>query len=66
MNARRKLALVLTAGGFVFASLCLYKTTPLTMLGFFNLGLPLFAGGIAVYAYDLAVIILQLRRGEKP
>lgn len=66
MNARRRFALACSAAGFAVATVCLHRTTPLTMLAFFNVALPLFTLGIAVYLYDLASIALELHRGGKP
>ncbi len=66
MNARRKLALACSLAGFALSSACLYKTTPLSMMAFFSGALPLFALGIFVYIYDLALIGLRLRRGGRP
>ncbi|MBI4062128.1 MAG: hypothetical protein HY403_11955 [Elusimicrobia bacterium] len=63
MNARRKFALVCSFLGFVLASACLYRTTPLSMMAFFSGALPLFALGIIVYLLDLAIIALRLRQG---
>lgn len=65
MNSRRKLALACSFFGFVLASACLYRTTPLSMMAFFSGALPLFALGIIVYLYDLAATVMTLRQGEK-
>lgn len=66
MTPRRRFALVCSALGFVITTVCLHRTTPLTMLAFFNLALPLYALGILVYLYDIAVIAIRLRRGGNP
>lgn len=57
MNKRRRLALVCSFLGFLVSTACLFKTTPLTMLAFFNLALPLFFAGMALYAYDLMTLM---------
>lgn len=63
MNKLRKFALACSFLGFVLTSVCLYRTTPLTMTAFFSAALPLFALGILAYLYDLITIVLALRRG---
>ena len=64
MNTRRRVAVACSILGFAVSTVCLHHTTPLTMLAFFNGALPLFALGIVVYLYDLATIMLELRKGE--
>ncbi|MBI5247577.1 MAG: hypothetical protein HY923_10380 [Elusimicrobia bacterium] len=63
MNTRRKIALACSFLGFVLATVCLHRTTPLSMMAFFSGALPLFALGILIYLYDLAAIVLWLRQG---
>jgi len=52
MNARRRFSLLCAFLGTMIGLVCLYKTTPLSMMAFFNLSLPLFMLGIGVYLYD--------------
>ena len=63
MSTRRKIALACSFLGFFLATVCLYRTTPLSMMAFFSGALPLFALGILIYLYDLAVVVLWLRQG---
>lgn len=62
MNNRRRGALACAFLGFLVSTVCLLKTTPLTMLAFFNLALPLFFAGIALYAYDLMTLMRRVPR----
>jgi hypothetical protein len=64
MNARRRFALLCTFLGTMIAFVCLYKTTPLSMMAFFNGSLPLFLLGMLVYLYDVLSSIQALKRGS--
>jgi hypothetical protein len=57
MNKRRRWALVCSFLGFAVSTVCLVKTTPLTMLAFFNLALPLFLAGMGLYLYDIMTLM---------
>lgn len=57
-------ALACAAGGFAIATVCLIKTTPLTMMAFFSIGLPLFGAGILVYMSSFVEAIVRGRRGR--
>lgn len=57
-------ALACAGGGFLIATVCLIKTTPLTMMAFFSIGLPLFAAGILVYMSSFVGAIVRGRRGR--
>ena len=58
MNRLIGWALAATALGFLLAIPCLLDTTPITMVVFFLVSLPLFAIGFLLY---LAAVVLDLR-----
>ena len=53
-----RLALAATSVGFLTAGVALARTTPLTMLAFFFIGLTAFAAGFSLYAY---AVLRELR-----
>jgi hypothetical protein len=61
MNKRRKFALLCTFLGTMIALVCLYKTTPLSMMAFFNGSLALYLLGMLVYLYDVIMSIQALK-----
>lgn len=61
MNTRRKIALGCAGLSVVITSVCLYRTTALTMMGLFTFALPLSLLGIAIYLFDLFVAVMKLR-----
>ncbi len=65
MNKIRKFALACSCLGFMLATVCLYKTTPLTMMAFFSGAVPLFGLGAAAYFYDLSRILVLRGEGER-
>lgn len=61
MNTRRRFSLFCAFLGVIIGLVCLFKTTPLSMMAFFNLSIPLFMVGIAVYLYDVARAIQAMK-----
>ncbi len=61
MNNRKKAALTCAALSVMITSICLYKTTSVTMMALFNLAMPLSLLGIALYLFDVAVSVMKLR-----
>ncbi len=61
MNNRIKFALACSALSVLITSVCLYKTTALTMMGLFTFAMPLSLLGIGVYFFDLAIAAMKLR-----
>lgn len=61
MNTRRKLALACAVLSVAITTLCLIRTTALTMMGLFTFALPLSLLGIAIYLFDLGVAVMKLR-----
>ena len=58
MSLPFKLAVAATSIGFLTAAIALARTTPLTMLAFFWIGLTGFGAGFALYAY---AVLRELR-----
>lgn len=54
-----EIALVLSGIGYMLTVPCLVDTTPITMTIFFAFGIPFFAAGFLLYAYD---VLRDLRR----
>lgn len=54
-----KASVVLTSVGLFFTLLCLIKSTPLTITGFFMLGLPCFGMAIAIYLAAIARLVMR-------
>jgi len=46
-------ALICSGLGFLLAIPCIIETTPITMMVFFFIGVPLFALGFLLYAYSV-------------
>ena len=61
MNTRRKLALACAISSVAITSVCLYRTTALTMMGLFTFAMPLSLLGIAIYIFDVIIAGLKLR-----
>lgn len=60
MNNRKKAALACAGLSVAITSICLYKTTAVTMMALFNLAMPLSLLGIAIYLFDAAVSVMKL------